>query len=99
MKLLSWNCRGLGKPAAVRALKLLTQAHHPDIVFLSETKLLSSELSKKTNSFGNRLPNQFYVDCILSNSNRQSRLGCMRNVCDGIGPQNFEGLHLKFDTL
>jgi exonuclease III len=37
MKLLSWNCRGLGKPAAVRALRKLTKAHHPDIVFLIET--------------------------------------------------------------
>jgi hypothetical protein len=74
MKLLSWNCRGLGKPAAVRALKQLTQIHHHDIVFLSETKLLSNEFSIKTNSFGHRLPNHFYVDCILSNSNRSGGL-------------------------
>jgi exonuclease III len=67
MKLLSWNCRGLGKPDAVRALRQLTKAHHPDIVFLIETKLQSSELSAKTNSFGNCFSNTFsgIVLCLI----------------------------------
>ncbi|TYG70857.1 hypothetical protein ES288_D05G347900v1 [Gossypium darwinii] len=37
MKLLCWNCRGLGNPAIVRELKQLIVANNPDIIFLSET--------------------------------------------------------------
>jgi exonuclease III len=74
MKLLSWNCRGLGKPAAVRALRQLIHSHQPDIIFLTETKLQGGEFLSKANSFGNRLLNHFFVDCTLSNSNRSGGL-------------------------
>jgi exonuclease III len=39
MKLLSWNCQGLGNPKTVRALQKLITQNHPDIIFLMETKL------------------------------------------------------------
>jgi exonuclease III len=39
MKLLSWNCRGLARPAAVRTLRRLIKDHSPDILFISETKI------------------------------------------------------------
>jgi hypothetical protein len=77
MKILAWNCRGLGKPAAVRALKQIILTHHPDKVFLSETKLQRAELVSKINAFGNRLPNNFCVDCTLSNSNRRGGLAML----------------------
>jgi exonuclease III len=38
MKVLSWNCQGLGNPKTVRALKKLIAFNHPDIIFLMETK-------------------------------------------------------------
>ncbi|XP_058782838.1 uncharacterized protein LOC131657458 [Vicia villosa] len=37
MKILSWNCRGLSNPRAIPNLRQLTQKHHPDVLFLSET--------------------------------------------------------------
>ena len=40
------NCRGLGSPEAVRSLMDLIRVHSPDIIFLSETKRWSSEMSK-----------------------------------------------------
>ncbi|MCI72567.1 RNA-directed DNA polymerase (Reverse transcriptase), partial [Trifolium medium] len=43
MKLISWNCRGLGNPTAVRALKKLIKDQSPDIVFLMETKLRTTD--------------------------------------------------------
>jgi exonuclease III len=43
MKILSWNCRGLGKPSAVRDLRQLIKTHQPDLIFLSETKLQKSD--------------------------------------------------------
>jgi exonuclease III len=74
MKILSWNCRGLGKHSAVRALRQLVQLHHPSIVFLSKTKLQNSDFTHITNSFGNSLTNHFVVDCILSERNRRGGL-------------------------
>jgi hypothetical protein len=51
-----------------------------DIVFLIETKLLRSEFSAKTNSFGNCFSNSFAVDCSLSNNNRGGGLAiCWTN--------------------
>jgi exonuclease III len=35
---LSWNCRGLGKASTICSLRALIRKHHPDILFLSETK-------------------------------------------------------------
>jgi exonuclease III len=42
MKVLAWNCRGLARGPTIRALKALIKAHHPDLLFLSETKVPSS---------------------------------------------------------
>lgn len=39
MKLVAWNCRGLGNSPAVRGLRDLVKVEEPDILFLSETKL------------------------------------------------------------
>lgn len=37
MKIISWNCRGLGNARAVRALGDLVKSHKPNILFLLET--------------------------------------------------------------
>ncbi|TYH28589.1 hypothetical protein ES288_A02G155300v1 [Gossypium darwinii] len=42
MKILSWNCRGVGNPTIVRELKQLIVANVSDIVFLYETKIKSN---------------------------------------------------------
>ncbi|CAA7038820.1 unnamed protein product [Microthlaspi erraticum] len=39
LKILSWNCRGLGNPGAVRSLQEIKKKHDfPEIIFLMETK-------------------------------------------------------------
>lgn len=45
MKILSWNCQGLGNPWTVRALHHLVKTEMPKIVFLSETCLDDSNIS------------------------------------------------------
>lgn len=45
MKLLSWNCQGLGNPRTVQALRRLIVAQGPTIVFLSETRCSRSYFS------------------------------------------------------
>lgn len=37
MNILSWNCRGSGRPRTVQDLVCLVQTHKPKLVFLSET--------------------------------------------------------------
>ncbi|KAK5802521.1 hypothetical protein PVK06_030121 [Gossypium arboreum] len=39
MKILCWNCRGIGNPVTVHELKQMAVANDPDIIFLSETKI------------------------------------------------------------
>ena len=38
MRILSWNCRGLGQPRTVQELVCLVSTHLSSIVFLSETR-------------------------------------------------------------
>ncbi|XP_073355469.1 uncharacterized protein [Aegilops tauschii subsp. strangulata] len=44
MKIISWNCRGLGNGSAVRSLLELGRVEDPDVLFLSETRLYEKEL-------------------------------------------------------
>jgi len=38
MKIISWNCQGLGNPLTVQALRALVVHEKPEVVFLMETK-------------------------------------------------------------
>src|SRR4051812_9486455 len=46
MKILSWNCRGLGSPRAVRALLRLFRVENPDVVFVMESRLKKGEVER-----------------------------------------------------
>ncbi|KAL0453949.1 UNVERIFIED_CONTAM: hypothetical protein Slati_1373000 [Sesamum latifolium] len=55
MKLLVWNCQGLGSPWIVRVLSELIRFHNPGLVFLFETKCKRRKcdnLKEKFNLFG-----------------------------------------------
>ena len=39
MKLVSWNCRGLGNPSRIEAVRDLLKAEPSDILMLQETKI------------------------------------------------------------
>jgi hypothetical protein len=43
MSIISWNCRGLGNPSAVRHLKYLIRKYKPDVMILYETLINSNK--------------------------------------------------------
>lgn len=44
MKVLNWNCRGIGYPLIVRTARLLTQSQKPTLLFIIETKMKAEKL-------------------------------------------------------
>ena len=44
--IMAWNCRGLGSPTALNALRRLVSSENLQIVFLSETKQKSHEMEQ-----------------------------------------------------
>ena len=62
MNLLAWNCRGLGNPRAIRALKELIRHKDPKVLFLMETKLRADKMLKIKHKLG--FVNGVAVDCV-----------------------------------
>ncbi|KAG4192917.1 hypothetical protein ERO13_A07G187666v2, partial [Gossypium hirsutum] len=60
MKILSWNCCGVGNPAIVTQLKQLLIANIPNIIFLCETKIHSNGFQQIRNMC--RMEGCFAVD-------------------------------------
>lgn len=52
MSCISWNCRGLGSPRTVRALKDLLKACNPSFVFLMETLSYADRIDELRRSLG-----------------------------------------------
>jgi hypothetical protein len=61
MRILCLNCRGCGQPAAVHELRLLAEQHRPEIVFLSEMKMVSHKAENLRFSLG--FENAYNVSC------------------------------------
>ena len=52
LRIISWNCRGLGNPRSVRALHDLVRCWNPKIVFLMETKSKKNRMERIKNRIG-----------------------------------------------
>jgi exonuclease III len=62
MSILSWNCRGLGNPRAVRDLRQLVREKKPKLVFIVETKMHHHRLDFLKAKLG--MENLFGVDSV-----------------------------------
>ncbi|XP_057432398.1 uncharacterized protein LOC130725163 [Lotus japonicus] len=61
MRILSWNCRGLGNKPTFRVLQRLIHSEGPDVVFVTETRLHEAEMLRHCGIGG--LSNLFPVLC------------------------------------
>ena len=61
MRTITWNCRGLGNGLAIRGLLDIREKEDPDVLFLSETKLVRSRLEWLRWKLG--LTNMMVKDC------------------------------------
>uniref|UniRef100_A0A453JWN8 Endonuclease/exonuclease/phosphatase domain-containing protein n=1 Tax=Aegilops tauschii subsp. strangulata TaxID=200361 RepID=A0A453JWN8_AEGTS len=52
MKLVSWNCQGLGNGPAVQSLLDIGRVEEPDVLFISETRMTHQELDRFRWSLG-----------------------------------------------
>ncbi|GLT29908.1 hypothetical protein SLA2020_047410 [Shorea laevis] len=60
--ILAWNCRGLGKTAAISELKKLCFQQKPSMIFLSETKRTVAEMNSMCLDLG--FDQCFAIDCV-----------------------------------
>ncbi|KAK6141980.1 hypothetical protein DH2020_020745 [Rehmannia glutinosa] len=58
----SWNCRGLGNPRALLALKNLVKARRPHFIFLIETLVITTRINEIKSELG--YVGCFSVDCV-----------------------------------
>lgn len=79
MRIISWNCTGLGNPTAVRALKKLLKSKCLDVVFLMETRLKHSDKKAKSTFTCGPLSNLFTIDCNYVNGHRSGGLALLWN--------------------
>lgn len=59
--ILSWNYRGLGTASAVNALRRLVIIEHPQLLFLSETRLKDFEMENVKNKL--KFSNMLTIGC------------------------------------
>jgi hypothetical protein len=89
MNLLSWNCRGLGNPKAIRDLCQLTKEKKPTILFLMETKCRRHKMEYIRVKMG--------FECILvvDPIGRSGGLALCWNDVDMLEIQNFSRRHIN----
>ena len=62
IRVISWNCRGLGNPRSARALHDMVRQWNPKVVFVIETKAKNRRMERIKNKIG--LANGLIVPCV-----------------------------------
>lgn len=92
IKILSWNCRGLGSPRAINALKRVLTLENPQIIFLSETKLKAWEMEGVKNKLRNF--NMVAVCCEGEGRRRRGGVAMLWSAKVDMSIQSFSLLHI-----
>jgi exonuclease III len=89
MKLLSWNCRGLGNPQVVRNLSRVVKEKKPTLVILMETKVRRKKIDLIRQKLN--FSSSFAVDCI----GRSGGLAMIWNDELNLEIQNYSQYHIN----
>ncbi|CAM8920109.1 unnamed protein product [Rhodiola kirilowii] len=88
MRIISWNCRGLGRPRTVRALKELISSNRPQILGLIETKLKDSRWDQLKLNLG-------YRCCFaVSSRGRAGGLALLWNEQQAVSLRSYSRYHI-----
>ncbi|XP_042974832.1 uncharacterized protein LOC122306468 [Carya illinoinensis] len=89
MKILAWNCRGLGNPRTVRYLNLLVKEKSPTMIFLMETKCMKVRIEEVCNMLG-------YDGCLVVDSRGSSGgLTFLWKTRDKVSIYNYSRWHIS----
>jgi hypothetical protein len=89
MNLLSWNCRGLGNPTAIRDLCQLTKEKKPTILFLMETKCHRNRMEYVRVKLG------FECIFVVDSVGRSGGLALLWNDMELVEIQNYSRRHIN----
>ena len=78
IRVISWNCRGLGNPRSIRALHDMVRRWNPKVVFLIETKAKTRRVEGIKNRIG--LTNGLIVPCVGRKGGLASYCGIERLI-------------------
>lgn len=95
MKIISLNCRWLGNPQTVRALKKIISLENLDMIFIMETKRKDYKLFQLSN-IGN-LDCLAAVSCAMEGKHRVVGLSCLWNNTVNIDIRGMSLNHILYD--
>ncbi|XP_021770761.1 uncharacterized protein LOC110734950 [Chenopodium quinoa] len=95
--ILSWNCRGLGSAYAVNAFKRIVITEHPQLIFLSETRLKSFDMERVKVKLG--FENFFVVSCEGEGRKRRGGLAILWRPVFDITIQSFSLNHIDIGVI
>ena len=78
MSVLSWNCRGLGSPLAIRTLTKEVKGKNPMVVFLVETKVTTDKMKGFQHKLG------FTQGIIVPSDGKSGGLALIKEVHGGL---------------
>jgi exonuclease III len=89
MILISWNCRGLENPKAVRDLCLIVKEKQPNFLFLIETKSSKNKMDRLRSILG------FHGVFVVDTVGRSGGLALLWKEDSGLSISNFSKRHIN----
>jgi len=91
MKILGWNCRGIGNPAIVKELRDLAKDYAPSVMFIMEAQICKYRVENLRYTLG------FDASFAVSSDGRSGGLGLFWKIEVTVSVQKFSNYHI--DTI